>query len=221
MEEKKKDRRSDLIIILLLLIIISLIGACWYAYSKYTTTLNGNSTTSVAKWNFGTTTTLTGVNLATTSAANGTLFNTVQNVVTNKIAPGTQGSFAVDLGTSGAEVAVRYTITLSNMVNKPTNLHFYSDSARTNQIDSGTSASVTGTIAQGDTGSTHKVTIYWAWPYETGSDAAAIASNDVTDTTDGIAANNMTFDITVNGTQVNPTDAQVTTSPDAVVTPAP
>ena len=215
-EGTNRDKRNSIVIALLLLMIIVLLGACWYGYSKYTTTNTGNSTTAVAKWDFGTNTVINGINLASASGAS--IMDTVRNVATNKIAPGTSGKFTVRLGTAQSDVAIKYTITLSNFAHKPANLHFYSDENHNNSIENNGTASITGYIAQGDTSSDHNVTVYWAWPYETGT-GAAIATNDAQDTADGVAAQNMTFDITVNGTQVNPGSAQVTTSPGAVVTP--
>lgn len=215
--EQKKDTKSTVVIALLLIIIAILIGACYFAYSRYTSSTSGNGTATVAKWNFGTTTTLTNLNLATTSGA--TVFDTVNNVATNRIAPGTTGHFSVALGTTGTEVAVQYDIILSNMQNKPQNLHFYSDSACANEIDATGGAHLTGFIAKGDTGADHTVTIYWKWPYQTGSTDAEKATNDAKDTADGEAAETVTFDLTVKGTQVNPADPEVTTSAEAVVAP--
>lgn len=210
-KENKKSNNTGVIILLAILLIAVLAFGIW-AWSKYTSTLEGNGTATVAKWNFGTTTELTNLDLATTSGA--TKFDTVQNVATDRIAPGTKGSFTVALNTTGTEVALKYLIELSNIANKPTNLHFYSDEACTQQIDAsaGTSASYSGYIAQGDTGTTHNVTIYWEWKYETGTTADEIAANDQIDTTEGTAAKQVTFDLKITGTQVDPGTTQVTTT---------
>lgn len=209
-KETKKSNNIGVIIILAILLIAVLAFGIW-AWSKYTTTLQGNSATTVAKWKFGTTTTLTGLDLGTTSGA--TVFDTVKNVATDRIAPGTKGHFTVALDTTGTEVALQYVVKLFNIKNKPTNLHFYSDAALTKKIDTSDGAQYSGYIAQGNTGVTHNVAIYWAWPYETGT-GNEIAANDEIDTREGEAAkeNGVTFDLTITGTQVDPNAAQVNTT---------
>lgn len=210
-ENKKNNNIIVIAILLILLIAVSIFGV--WAWSKYTDTLEGNGTATVAKWNFGTTTTLEDLDLGTTSG--GTKFDDVNNVATDRIAPGTSGSFTVALDTSGTEVALTYDIVLSNMQNKPDNLHFYSDAACTeaNKIDTADGAKLSGIIAQGDTATTKNVTIYWKWAYQTGSTPEEKAANDALDTADGRAAtiDGVTFDLAITGTQVNPGDAQVTT----------
>lgn len=206
--DKSKNKTKTIVILTLFAILLLLIGI--FAYSKYTTKITGSASTSVAKWNFGTTTVLTGLDLAKTSGA--TIFDTVHNVTADRIAPGTSGNFAISLNTTGSEVAVQYTILLSNIANKPTNLHFYSDAAHTHQIDTTTSATFTGYVAQADVATAHSVTIYWAWPYQTGTTANEIALNDGKDTTDGQAAKSVTFDLAITGTQVDPSLTQVTTT---------
>jgi hypothetical protein len=211
-KENKKQNNNIAVIAILALLLIAVLAFGIWAWSKYTSTLEGNGTATVAKWNFGTDTVIENLDLATTSGA--TKMDTVNNVATDRIAPGTSGSFSVVLNTTGTEVALSYDIILSNMQNKPTNLHFYSDAAFENEIDTTDGAKISGTIAQGDTGTKKTVTIYWKWAYETGTDATNIAKNDETDTTQGKAAteNGVTFDLTITGTQINPAAAQAVTS---------
>lgn len=210
-ENKKQNNNTAVIAILALLLIAVLAFGIW-AWSKYTSTLEGNGTATVAKWNFGTATELKNIDLATTSG--GTTMDDVNNVAADRIAPGTSGHFSVTLNTTGTEVALSYDIVLSNMQNKPTNLHFYSDAACENKIDTTDGAKISGTIAQEDTGKEKTVTIYWKWAYETGTDATNIAKNDETDTNEGKAAteNGVTFNLTITGTQINPAAAQAVTS---------
>ncbi|MBR3133053.1 MAG: hypothetical protein IKG42_03150 [Clostridia bacterium] len=222
MEQKKDINRSNLIIALLLVIILVLVGACYFAYSRYTTSYSGNATATVAKWHFGTQTTkISGINLATASAENMVAFSGGNNLTTgaNLIAPGTKGAFAIEIDTKdetdskSTQVGLTYDVTLSNITNKPTNLHFYSNNSYTSAIETETStgsgkytASYTGFISQADTATNHYVVVYWQWPYQTAGEGA-----DVADTTDGQNAQNVTFDLTITGTQVNQTDSQVTT----------
>ena len=93
--EQKRDNKSTLIIALLLVIILILIGACYFAYSRYTSTSDGNATATVAKWNFGATETkITNLDLATTSAEI-VDFSGGNNLKTDKIAPGTASRYTL------------------------------------------------------------------------------------------------------------------------------
>lgn len=206
----KRSNNTGVIIILVILLIAVLAFGIW-AWSKYTTTIDGNATATVAKWNFGTTTTLTDLDLARSNGA--VVFDDVNNIATDRIAPGTSGHFTVALDTTGTEVALQYTIDITGMeTTKPTNLHFYSDSSCTQLIDTAGGARYSGYISQDDTDTTHEVTIYWKWAYET----EPTATNDPIDTADGesATANGVTFDMTITGTQVNPGEAQVNTTQD-------
>lgn len=211
MEKEKKNNNIGIIAILAVLLIAVLAFGIW-AWSKYTTTLNGNATAAVAKWDFGTSTELKNINLASAS------FN---NVADKKIAPGTSGSFDVVVNANKSEVSIDYVITLSKIKNKPANLHFYKDATHTqlaDTLDTGDGVSYSGRLDYNKTTpATKTVTIYWDWAYTTsgnyaGTDANYVdaegnklTSNDDVDTKDGKDANNCTFDLTVTGTQVEPT----------------
>lgn len=161
--------------------------------AKYTTTVTGDGTATVAKWSFQVNEKDSAqkftVNLTDTSL-NG-------KVTTGKIAPGTDGSFAIKLDANGSDTAVDYVITFSNFVNQPANLKFYSDAAFTNEITDLESNGITGTIALGSIGTVKIETIYWKWDYET------LGVDDKVDT--GDAGKDMSFTITVTGTQSDPT----------------
>ena len=83
-------------------------------------------------------------------------------------------------------------ILLSSITNTPTNLVFTSGSS--NLTSGGT---VTGTLTPGQTGET--VEIAWEWPYET-------TGGDTQDTQDGTAAETMSVNFNITGTQVVPTE---------------
>lgn len=185
-----KNNKSRAIIIALLILLIVLAVAGIWAFSKYTSSLSGTGAATVAKWSFKSgesTTTVTGVTLS-----DGTLNSKVAN---GKIAPGTDGNVSVNLDASGSEVAINYTVTISNITNKPTNLKFYSDSAFENELTGSTSYTLTGTIALADVANAVDLPIYWKWDYET-------ASGDATDTSDSGKA--MSFDISITGVQADP-----------------
>jgi hypothetical protein len=107
---------------------------------------------------------------------------------------------------SGSEVAIDYSIDLS-ITNKPTNLKFYTDASYNSEIVcTDGKMNVQGTIALADVGTPLTRTIYWVWPYETGTTANEIEKNDQIDVSD--SGKTITMSITVTGTQRNPSDTK-------------
>lgn len=186
MNEKKKS----LLVIALLLLVGLTAGYVSSTYAKYTGEVSSQGTATVAKWAFeddNTTVSMT-VNLA------GTYDST--KLASNKVAPGTSGSFAIQLSNATSETGVDYTVTLGDGTNIPTNLKLYSDSTMQNLIDQN---GITGSIAVGGSAT---VTIYWEWEYE-GSNPTTY---DAADTTDGEAAttNGLIVALDIVGVQSNP-----------------
>ena len=194
--------RNKPVIILLALLLITAIVFSMYAYAKYKTTLTGNGTATVAKWSFkvnGQTQTIPDIDLATT-------MKKVNNVAENKIAPGTEGSFDLNLDATGSEVAVDYNIKLA-ITEKPTNLKFYLDNTYETEIaETEGTLNVSGSIPLETINTPITKTIYWKWPYQTGTTENEVKENDKTDTID--SAKKVTMTITVTGTQRNPQDEQ-------------
>ena len=169
----KKKKRIGLIVLLLLFGITA--GYVANTYAKYTSQVNGSGTVKVAKWAFDTDNSSIDIDIDLTGNID------ASTLVSERIAPGTSGSFDIELSNENSEVGVEFTITLSNS-NAPTNLVF----------DTGTT--ITGTIAQGDT---LTIPVGFSWAYET-------TNGDADDTADGIAANDMTITASIVGTQVQP-----------------
>ena len=192
------------IVILLALLLITAIVFSMYAYAKYKTTLKGNGTAQVAKWSFkvnGQTQTIPDIDLATT-------MKKVNNVAENKLAPGTEGSFDLNLDATGSEVAINYNIKLV-VTEKPTNLRFYTDSSYTKEIASTDGVmNVSGVMSLEEVKTIQTKTIYWKWAYQTGTAANDIVANDKIDTAD--SKKSVTMTITVTGTQRNPSQGEVT-----------
>ena len=196
--------RNKLVIILLALLLITAIAFSMYAYAKYKTTLTGNGTATVAKWSFkvnGQTQTIPDIDLATTMKEN-------NNVVEGKLAPGTEGSFDLNLDATGSEVAIDYNIKLA-VTEKPSNLRFYTDSSYTKEIASTDGVmNVSGVMSLEEVKTVQTKTIYWKWAYQTGTLANDIVANDKIDTAD--SKKSVTMTITVTGTQRNPSQGEVT-----------
>ena len=146
------------LIVLLLLVTVTFAGVAG-TYAKYTAEITGKQgTATVAKWAFDTENQNKTLNVELAPTADAT------TLVANKIAPGTSGSFAINLSNANSEVGVDFTVGLGNATNVPTNLKFYKDSSYTEELT--TAGSITGTLApKNSTG--EDVTIYWKWLYET------------------------------------------------------
>ena len=196
--------RNKPVIILLALLLITEIVFSMYAYAKYKTTLKWNGTATVAKWSFkvnGQTQTIPDIDLATTMKEN-------NNVVEGKLAPGTEGSFDLNLDATGSEVAIDYNIKLA-VTEKPSNLRFYTDSSYTKEIASTDGVmNVSGVMSLEEIKTIQTKTIYWKWAYQTGTATNDIVANDKIDTAD--SKKSVTMTITVTGTQRNPSQGEVT-----------
>ena len=191
------NKKSLLIIVLLVLVGLTT-GYVASTYAKYTSTVTGSGTATVAKWAFATDNATQNITIALNPTVDAT------TLVNGKIAPGTTGSFNIALVNTNSEVGVDFSIALDSISNKPTNLKFYKDSSYTTELTPGTST-VTGQLTAGDsTGVT--VPIYWRWEYETN----AIATNDPIDTQDGEAANTLTIGVTITGVQTQPSATAIT-----------
>ena len=196
-------KRKSLVLIALLLLVGLTSGYVASTYAKYTSTITGSKgTATVAKWAFDT------ENTSKTYEIKYLETYDKSTLVNGKIAPGTKGSFDIALSNKTSDVGVKFEIALGTATNKPTNLKFCKDAACTQELTPGT-GKITGKIAQGEElKDTTAVKVYWAWEYST-SDA-----NDETDTTEGKAAQDVTLNLTITGTQVEPGTA-ITTGLDA------
>lgn len=196
----KKSKKKIVLLVLLLLFLILIILVGGNSYSRYVTQVDGKGVIQVAKWAFlvnGQTASITNLNLAQTYKSN--------TLVSNRIAPGTRGSFDIIIDTTGAEVGIRYDVAFSNESNKPQNLVFTYDGHTSNNIK-GLEPFLTGTIPANSTEKVKTMTIEWNWPYETGeSTTSEKTSQDIEDTQDGKTLEQYQFNIKITGTQVEPT----------------
>lgn len=212
MENNKKSTGKTVLVVLLLIITIVSIVLATYAWAKYTTTIEGNSTGVVAKWN------------VSGNVANEIKWSkTYNHVVENRLAPGTTGIIPVTFGINDTEVDVKYTISIVSATNKPTNLKFYeatydgSTYTKGSELKiaptAGENGELTGVITDtiAHTAATEDKTatkyIYWEWPYTTGNDANEIATNDATDTNEAMKTEEertMTVAVKIDAVQIDP-----------------
>lgn len=192
----KKKTKIVLIVIVIAVILVSFIGG--QAYAKYMSKVTGNGVGEIAQWRFR-------VNeneeKMQTISLNSTIYNfTLAN---GRIAPGTAGSFEINIDGSGSGVAIFYTVNFQNETEKPKNLKFKYDGKEFESIEL-LNHWIVGTI-HGDTDAQQRsFIIEWEWPYETGNTPEEIAENDERDTIDAKNISDYRFDVVVTGTQVQP-----------------
>ena len=164
-----KKKKIIIIVSVLLAILLSFIGG--KTFSKYLTQVKGEGIAEIASWDFK-------VNGRTDEVQTINLSSTFDNetLIGNKIAPGTKGSFNINLDATGSEVGINYKVTFDGETQKPTNLKFkYNDTSYN-----------------------------WEWPFETGSNTSEINQNDKIDTQEAQTISNYTFNVNVQGVQVSP-----------------
>lgn len=181
-----------------IVVLVALVAVCSYfiagTYAKYTSTISGSDTATVAKWAW---TINNSVIDSAEDAANGftfDLFNTITDsdiesaetdVASGVIAPGTSGSFDIEI-TNGSEVNATYAISLAETNASGIPIEYSSDG--TNWVSGVNSFNVNATeIDMGDTATT---TVYWRWAF-TGAQSTNYQSTqtDASDTALGFSAN--------------------------------
>lgn len=193
MTNKKK---IVLIVAILSMIVISFMGG--QSFSKYISQVKGYGQFDIAKWSFlvnGQESSMNTIDLSST-CNNGTLIN-------NKIAPGTEGNFNIEIDATGSEVGIQYQVTFDEKSQKPNNLFFiYNRSTYANFSD--LAYALKGVINADAENKKISIPIKWIWEYETGNSLELREPEDVEDTQDGKTLQNYAFDVIVTGTQVEP-----------------
>lgn len=199
---------------------LTLVSTCLMGgtLAKYTTTVTGMATATVAKWVFNANNAAADTKKFENINLGDTLNYKVTDIKTGVIAPGTEGKFDIELNGTGSKVGIDYTIEITKaaitMQNKelPSNLVFSTKEIKEgntgNSLDKLSSESgslLSGTIDYKDSKMEKTITIYWKWPYATSTEGA-----DIKDTNDS-GIENITLDITVTGTQVVPETAGAAT----------
>lgn len=192
----KKSKKIVLVIIAIILLILSFLGG--HAFAKYMSRVTGQGTADIASWNFK-------VNEKEDKLQTISLKSTIndENLINNKIAPGTEGIFQIKLDATGSEVGIDYIIKFENESQKPTNLKFVYNGNTYNSLTE-LQEVLKGKINADEQNKITTLTIGWNWKYETGNSAQQIAENDLIDTQDAKKIDNYTFDVNVSGIQVMP-----------------
>lgn len=177
----KKNRvlKFAALVLVLTLVTSSLVSG---TYAKYTTSVTGTDTVTVAKWV---------ANFDETGAASGDFdfdfFETFGDtgVDGDLLAPGTSGSFDLVYDTTGTQVARKIDVSLdASKLEALDYLKFYWVDGDDKTEIAGENAVYSKTIAADATPDKSKgtITVYWEWPFE--NTPVGIA-NDAADTIDG------------------------------------
>ncbi len=195
---KKNGKRSSLIILVLLLLVGLTSAYVASTYAKYTEELaDKDGEAIIAKWSF--------VEDNASSNFDVDLTETIPaaKLTADRIAPGTAGTFTIELKNDNTETGIDVSIVLGEVTNAPANIVFISD----NQPLPANRTFTRHLDAVGSNGTTSQtLVINWYWPYE---DNDNLAAQDLADTTLGKAGgadgNKLTIPVTITGTQTEPT----------------
>ena len=196
------------------MLVLTIVTTCAISgtFAKYTSTASGSGAATVAKWSFK----AIGEEIAVTGDKTDlqfNLFDTINgtgntddetDVVDNKIAPGTSGSFGIKVQNT-SEVTAKYTIALAETNDSDIPLQYSLNG--TNWVDSIEKLTMDDltnqTLAINAAEVTH--TVYWRWVYEGTTSGAHANQTDATDTALGIAttAPTVTIEATITATQVD------------------
>ncbi|MBR1654304.1 MAG: hypothetical protein IJ690_05080 [Clostridia bacterium] len=143
-QNKKNNAGTIALVVLLLIVTIAALILATYAWAKYSATPEVNTATAnVAHWN------------VSLGSNNSSFVQTYNHVVNTKIAPGTKGSFEVEIsGLADTEVCVAYQVTLDSVTFTPgssiSHLKFFKEASYENEIvpngTSGSNIAFAGTI---------------------------------------------------------------------------
>lgn len=194
--------------IISLLLVACLATMCFVGgtFAKYTSTATGSDIATVAKWSIEVENEQIAVTPNTTIAFN--LFDTINDtdntadetdVDDNLIAPGTAGSFALDIENL-SEVNAKYTITLAETNDGGIPLQYSVDGTTwKDSVAELTMTALTDVAIDMNDGADTK-TIYWRWVFEGTTEGAHADQTDATDTALGIAARTEAPQVTIAAT---------------------
>lgn len=199
MKKNKMMRVASALLVAVLLTTCAISGT----FAKYVSTATGSDTARVAKWAFN----VEGENIAQTNTFVFDLFNyTDSNVDVNGagdgekvIAPGTSGSFVIDL-TNNSEVVATYAIDFAQVKTASTNgnvIPIQYSLNTTDWYDSIDSIDIPAGTALGMNGGNTTVTVYWRWVFD------GLDNVDTDLGQDYVNVANVTVSATVTATQVD------------------
>jgi hypothetical protein len=187
------------------LLVLAMITTCVISgtFAKYTSTASGSDEATVAKWSIE----VNNTEIAVTGDAKTVsfwLFNTINDtgntteeddVKKTLIAPGTSGSFALNLENL-SEVDAKYTITLSETNGSDIPLQYSLDGNNWEDSIGALNSSLKEKDIAMENGMAEHI-VYWRWVYEGTTSGAHESQTDSTDTALGVAAQTTAGTVTI------------------------
>ena len=194
---KKNNKLGKFAVFILLITIIAVILVA-NTYAKYITSKDLEAVATVAKWSIK----LGGKDITQNEAVTFDLFTTKDtdgsdetDVSTNRIAPGTQGSFDVELE-NASEVTAKYTVTFESQNTSNIPVEFSVDGGKTWKTDI-KELTLTDVLEAGaKTSTTESPKISWRWVFERGTEDSEKTINNGFDTDLGILETAPTVTVT-------------------------
>lgn len=195
---KKNNKLGKFAVFVLLITIIAVILVA-NTYAKYITSKDLEAVATVAKWSIK----LGGKDITQNEAVTFDLFTTVKDtdgsdetdVSANRIAPGTQGSFDVELE-NASEVTAKYTVTFESQNTSNIPVEFSVDGGKIWKTDI-KELTLTDVLEAGaKTSTTESPKISWRWVLERGTEDSEKTINNGFDTDLGIVETAPTVTVT-------------------------
>ncbi|MBR3134293.1 MAG: hypothetical protein IKG56_02405 [Clostridia bacterium] len=192
-----KKRKSTILIASA--IAVSVIGISGFVFAKYISNITGTGSLRIANWSF----LVNGQNKEIGTLDLGEESYDAKTISNGLIAPGTSGSFDININANGTETGVDYYTEFKDIVNKPENLYFIVDGVQCKTIEE-TESALSGHFDADETDKTIVKTVEWAWDYETDWNDKTTDENDEKDTDDSAKADDFSFNVLVKGVQTQP-----------------
>lgn len=204
----KKNRTMRIAVLMLAL---SLLTCCFVGstFAKYTSSATGSDTVTVAKWDIqmlddeGNS---VNIGVATENTIQFDLFNTIKDydtttaepdVKAGKIAPGTGGSFTLEVANK-SEVNAKYGVTFAVTNDAEIPLEFkVNDGEWKTSLDAVSDVAIAMETGESD------VIVSWRWAFERGTNDGEKVTNNAADTLDGVNAPSVTVEATIVVEQVD------------------
>lgn len=168
---KNKKKIVGVLFLITLILVIFLAG---YTFARYYKSINaGGGTASIARWSFDSKNEKAVINLSE-----------------EKIAPGSNGQFEIEVDATNSEVDVDYEILVSEEKNIPTNMKFYAETkdekgtviSTTEEMSSFTELATNnlkGKIPVESNNQKRSIIVHWNWEFNE-NDTTTIDSDDAT-----------------------------------------
>ncbi len=193
-----KKRIIAVFTIIALIILSFLTGS---TFAKYLTEYKTTASLQIARWSISEDFLVNGVSKKSDNINLATTYNP-ETLVNGKIAPGTSGTFGVQIDATGTETGINYEIKFDRILGAIINNLVFTYNNNTYSNLSELSNVISGNIAANAENKIVNLEIGWCWPYETVVNGSS-HDGDSQDTLDGSTIYNSkySFDVTITCTQ--------------------